>query len=93
MKRLGEWLVQVGIAIDQLVYVLVAGPFYWLLRRGICPSADETISSRVGRAAQEGKRWGIVLEWVIDHSFMLFGSKPGHCQRAIETAFLGMAPK
>jgi hypothetical protein len=34
-----------------------------------------------------------VGQWLIDHLFMLLGSKPGHCARAIETAFLGMAPK
>ncbi|WP_242137388.1 hypothetical protein [Sphingomonas sp. TREG-RG-20F-R18-01] len=92
LKRLGNWIVQVLIGIDQFVYVLLAGPYY-LIVGGICPSADETISSRVGRAAMAGAWWGKPCAWFIDHLFMLLGSKPGHCARAIETAFLGMAPK
>jgi len=91
-NRLGSWLVQFLISIDQFAYVLLAGPFY-LLFGGPCPSADETISSRVGRAAMAGDWWGKPCQWLIDHLFMLLGSKPGHCARAIETAFLGMAPK
>ena len=92
VTRLSNWVIQFLISIDQFAYVLLAGPFY-LLFGGPCPSADETISSRVGRAAMAGDWWGKPCQWLIDHLFMLFGSKPGHCARAIETAFLGMAPK
>ncbi|MDN4633856.1 hypothetical protein [Sphingomonas sp. PvP056] len=92
LTRLSNWIIQFLISIDQFAYVLLAGPFY-LLFGGPCPSADETISSRVGRAAMAGDWWGKPFQWLIDHLFMLLGSKPGHCARAIETAFLGMAPK
>jgi len=92
LKRLSNWVIQFLISIDQFAYVLLAGPFY-LVFGGPCPSADETISSRVGRAAMAGDWWGKPCQWLIDHLFMLLGSKPGHCARAIETAFLGMAPK
>ena len=92
LTRLSNWVIQFLISIDQFAYELLAGPFY-LLFGGPCPSADETISSRVGRAAMAGDWWGKPCQWLIDHLFMLLGSEPGHCGRAIETAFLGMAPK
>ncbi|WP_242140881.1 hypothetical protein [Sphingomonas sp. TREG-RG-20F-R18-01] len=92
VRRVSKWIIQLLIAIDQVAYVLLAGPYY-LIVGGSCPSADETISSRVGRAAMAGSWWGKPCAWAIDHLFMLLGSKPGHCARAIETAFLGMAPK
>lgn len=41
----------------------------------------ETISSRVGRAARDGKWWGRLLQPVIN---WLMGN-PHHCQEAIET--------
>lgn len=55
------------IAIDQLFNALADG------------SEDETISSRVGKAALQGKRWALILETIIDR---LLGR--GHCRRAIE---------
>ena len=90
--RLAEWLRQLLVSIDQLVYVIVAGLLYVLGRGAKCPSADETISSRVGRAALRGKRWGLILERAIDSLFILLGEAPGHCQRNVETAFLNKAP-
>jgi hypothetical protein len=92
LTRLSNWVIQFLISIDQFAYVLLAGPFY-VMFGGPCPSADETISSRVGRAAMAGDWWGKPCQWLIDHLFMLLRSEPGHCARAIETAFLGMAPK
>lgn len=82
---------QLLLSIDQLVYVWIAVPIY-IVAGGPCPSADETISSRVGRAAIKGHRWGLVLEAVIDRIFILLGSEPGHCRRNVETAFTGRAP-
>jgi hypothetical protein len=40
---------------------------------------DETTSSRVGRAAMEGKRWAIVAEKIID-----FFLGAGHCRDSLE---------
>lgn len=77
---------QILIAIDQLAYVLIAVPIY-IIAGGPCPSADETISSRVGRAAMTGHRWGLILEAVIDRLFLLLGEAPGHCRRNIEAGF------
>jgi len=45
---------------------------------GLGGSEDETISSRTGRHANEGKCWAIFLQWFID---LFFGK--GHCQEAI----------
>ena len=83
---------QLLVGVDQLVYVLIAVPIY-VAFGGPCPSADETISSRVGRAAIKGHRWGLILEAIIDHRFVLLGSAPGHCRRNVESAFVGRAPQ
>ena len=89
--RFALWLRQLLVSIDQLAYVLIGGLIYVALG-GPCPSADETISSRVGRAELAGKRWGIVLAWLIDGLFVLLGAGPHHCRRNVESAFLGRAP-
>ena len=39
---------------------------------------DETISSRAGKAARAGKRWGCVLCELLDKF------DPGHCEKSIE---------
>lgn len=57
---------RLAIAHDQLANAAFGG------------NEDETISSRAGKAAREGRRWGCVLcKWLdrID---------PGHCERSIE---------
>jgi hypothetical protein len=91
MKLLARWKLlshQWLIAIDQFVYVTVGGWIY-LATGGNCPNAQETISSRVGRAAVAGKRWGLILEWFIDHLFEWIAGTPlGHCRRSIEPQFL-----
>lgn len=83
---------QILVGFDQLAYVLIAVPIY-VVAGGPCPSADETISSRVGRAAIKGHRWGLILEAIIDRLFVLLGSAPGHCRRNVESAFVGRAPQ
>ena len=45
---------------------------------GLAGSEDETISSRAGKAAQSGRRWGCILCRVLDWF------DPGHCTRNIE---------
>lgn len=82
LSRLRHWLHALLIALDQLAYVTLAGPKY-LIAGGPEPSAQETISSKVGRMALAGKRWALVIEPLIDRIFILLGSAPGHCRRAI----------
>lgn len=41
-------------------------------------SEDETVSSRAGKAARAGKRWGCILCRLLD------AVDPGHCDRNIE---------
>jgi len=91
-ERFWLGLRQLLLAIDQLVYILVAVPIY-VIAGGPTPSADETISSRVGRAAIKGHRWGLFLEAFIDRFFVLLRAGPDHCRRNVETAFLGRAPE
>ncbi len=92
LRRFTVWFRQLLVSFDQLACVLIAMPFFVLLARGQCPSADETMSSRVGRAALRGRRWGIIAERLIDRVFVLLGEAPGHCRRNVESAFLGKAP-
>lgn len=80
--RLLRWLHAIAVAIDQLAYVILAGPYY-LVVGGEEPSARETISSKVGREANNGWLWARIAECGIDLLFRLLGSRPGHCQRAI----------
>jgi len=80
--RLARWLIELLIAIDQLAHVLFGGPKY-LIMGGPCPSADETISSKVGRQALRGRPWARIVEVPIDMLFRLLGER-GHCRRRIE---------
>jgi len=91
-ERFWLGLRQLLVAVDQLAYILIAVPIY-VVAGGPTPSADETISSRVGRAAIKGHRWGLILEAIIDRLFILLGTEPEHCRRNVETAFMGYAPK
>ncbi len=93
IRRLRQWIGQILVSLDQLLHVLIAGALYVAGRGERCPSADETISSRVGRAAMRGKRWGLATERVIDGLFVALGEAPGHCRRNVESAFLGLAPR
>lgn len=63
---------RVLLAIDQLGNAILGG------------SEDETISSRVGRAARGGKTWGLFARAFIDRLFILCGDPPNHCERSIE---------
>ena len=91
-ERFWLGLRQLLVAVDQLVYILIAVPIY-VVAGGPTPSADETISSRVGRAAIKGHRWGLVLEAIIDRLFIVLGADPDHCRSNVESAFVGCAPK
>lgn len=62
------WFRRVLIGVDQLFNAVGNG------------DPDETISSRVGKAARAGKRWGLTLETIID---AFLGA--GHCRASIET--------
>lgn len=79
---LHAWLV----ALDQLAYVTLAGPAC-IVGLGPVPSPYETISSSVGRHANDGWRWAIAARWLIDRLFTaLVASPPGHCRRSIVRA-------
>jgi hypothetical protein len=92
LSRLSLWLRQILVSIDQFGQVLLVGPFY-LVGLADEPSADETISSYVGRAELRGARWARPVARAIDGLFVLLGEEPGHCRRNVETAFLGLAPQ
>ncbi|WP_345890138.1 hypothetical protein [Sphingomonas beigongshangi] len=83
---------QLLISIDQLLQVVIVGVFYVAGLTDACPSADETISSYVGRGQLRGARWAMILAPIIDRLFILLGEEPGHCRRNVETAFLGLPP-
>ena len=91
IARLKLWVHAWLVALDQLAYVSIFGWAY-LLGFGRVPSPYETISSRCGRAANAGSRWGFVAERWIDRLFEHLGSAPGHCQRSIIRADWLTAP-
>lgn len=79
--RIFAWLLQVLIALDQLLYVLIGGIFY-LAGRGECPSASHTISYSVGKAAMENKPWALVCEFIINALFLIVGERD-HCRNSV----------
>jgi len=91
-RRMLLLLRQVLISIDQLAQVLIVGPLYVLGLTAACPSADETISSYVGRGQLRGAWWARAAAPAIDTLFVLLGEEPGHCRRNVEAAFLNQAP-
>lgn len=80
------------VSIDQFAQVVLIGPFYVVGLAADCPSADETISSYIGRGEMRGAWWARLLAPAIDRVFILLGEEPGHCRRNVETAFLGLPP-
>lgn len=81
--RFRLWLWAWLIAWDQLAHVGICFWTFVVRNRGHAPNPDETISSRVGRAAVRGRRWALVLEYLIDAPFAWLG-QPGHCRASIE---------
>jgi hypothetical protein len=81
--RFVNWLGRMFIALDQLFSVWARGWLYVWLGKGGLPSADETLSSFVGRMAIAGHRTALIAEKAIDS---LMG-RPGHCRRAIVRDF------
>ena len=85
------WMALMGVAISQVLNVGLRGPRFVLLG-GISPDPDETFSSVVGRAAAEGRRLGLVAEWLIDRMALPFeGWRLGHCRRAAARTLAGAA--
>lgn len=68
-----------------LVYLLFSPRRFWRVmlahdqaaNAAFGGSEDETISSRAGRAARRGDRWGCVLCKLLDKI------DPGHCEKSI----------
>lgn len=66
------WGRRLLVALDQLGNTLCDG------------DPDETISSRVGKAALKGKRWGLVCEYLINALFRAVTGERDHCRKHIE---------
>lgn len=81
-RRLIRWLYELLYWIDQGLHVILGGPKY-IVDGGPVPSADETISSKVGRAAIKGRRWALIAERVIDTIWWPLQGW-GHCRQSIE---------
>ena len=65
-----KYIKNVGISIDQFFSTLTGG------------DADETISSRLGKAKENGSKFAIGVCWVINK--ILFWSDTPHCVDSIE---------
>jgi hypothetical protein len=83
MQRLGRFLWEVAASLSQMLHLLIGGALYVIVPGKPLPDRDETTSSRVGRAAIAGKRWGLMAESIIDRVAVLLGDEPGHCRRNI----------
>lgn len=85
-RRFWVWFVELAKSLDQFGRRFLG--FWGLVVRGNeAPSADETISSVLGRKAAEGKRWALVAEWVINPMFFRqvdANGRRNHCRRVIE---------
>lgn len=77
-----ELALELLISIDQFAHVAIWGTYY-VLCGGEKPSADETISSKVGRYAIEGNKVALFLEKPINFLFALLGDE-NHCRKRIE---------
>jgi hypothetical protein len=68
------YLIRLLVSLDQLLNTICLG------------LPDETISSRVGKAAERGDRLGLILESLINALFLepRTYTQPGHCRRVIE---------
>jgi hypothetical protein len=79
-------LAAIVAALWMLIAVLVGSRRAWTLavahdqlaNAAFGGSEDETISSRAGKAARVGQRWGCVFCRLLDQL------DPGHCEKAIE---------
>jgi hypothetical protein len=65
-------LLNILISIDQFANTILGG------------SPDETISSRVGRNAIQGKKWALIAEKVINWIFWDLVKEENHCRNRIE---------
>lgn len=74
IRLLRDWWVQVFLALDQLVNVLIP-PL-----DGTIGYADETLSARAYRAHRDGKILGKLFMRPID--LLFFWQGPGHCRNA-----------
>lgn len=86
--RIRAVLRELLISVDQLAQTAIVGLAFILHLTDHRPSADETISSYVGRAQLRGRAWATPIAAIIDGLFQLLGEEPGHCIRNIEPAFL-----
>jgi hypothetical protein len=77
IDRFFTWIELMLQAADQFLGCYIRG-FFFVWFNAEEPDPDETISSWVGRAQRDGKRWGIVAAKVID-----FFMGEGHCLKAI----------
>lgn len=85
VRRLTALLIQIGASLSQLLHLVLGGLLHVAIDDMAMPDRDETLSSRVGRAAVAGKRWALIAERVIDTVFLILGDGPGHCRRNIGT--------
>lgn len=83
IKSLQKVGLQLAISIDQLAQTIIFGVLF-LFGLCPCPSADETISSVVGKKSEEGVAWAMRVEKIINWVFLTFFGEPHHCRNAIE---------
>lgn len=78
--RIRQAVKAVLVGIDCAVAALCMAPKF-VIAGGQVPNGRQTLSGLVGRAATNGKRWGLLLEKPLDAAFSALGSRPEHCRR------------
>lgn len=74
--RFKLWLWLFAVAFTQGVFNTTLAGLWWVVTgKGEAPDPDEPLSSRIGRNAILGKKWALVLEWLVDR---VLGQ--GHCR-------------
>lgn len=81
IARLAIFLAALGRSLTIMACTLVYGPLY-VVGLASRPSGRQMLSSYVGEAEANGRRWGRIAAAIIDSVMMQFGDRPDHCRRA-----------
>ena len=79
IKRLLKWLLRMILGCDKLACVWIRGWGYVWFNWGELPETDESISGWVGRRAQDGAKWALIAQTIVN--FIM--RNPDHCRNAI----------
>ena len=83
IPRLGQSVFALLVALDILLCTMWLAPLY-VFGLADKPTGRRMISSYIGMAASNGRRWARIAAAAIDYSAVAIGDAPEHCKRAFE---------